>query len=78
MIEEAGDMPRSHSVACTAEEELALDAEMHVSSFSINLDEDDDVDWEESTPQPAETATAFNEASKSFIDVLFITYIPLL
>ena len=58
--EEAGDIPKSYSVIFTAEEERALN-ELHVSSYNIDLHEADDLDWEESSPEPA-AAAAIDQA----------------
>ena len=62
--EEAKVVPKSHSVVFTADEDQELNAELHVSSFSIDLD--DDVDWEERSSEAAAPA-AIDEASEKHL-----------
>lgn len=58
--------PQSYPVTFTAEEEQALDEEYHVQSFSIDLEEEEDLDWEESLPQST-ARLPIDQVTASFI-----------
>lgn len=56
--------PSSYPVAFSAEEQAALDAEHNVDSFSIDLADEDDLEWEECLPES--TARPVDEVSMSY------------
>ena len=63
-IVEVEQSPSSYPVALSDEEQAALDAEHSIDSFSIDLADEDDLEWEECLPES--TARPVDEVSMSY------------
>lgn len=57
---EAEEPPKCHQVVISPEEEIELDAEHHFSSFSVDFDEDDELDWDDESSKEATAGSSAN------------------